>query len=135
MKGNQLSTSSNEELVFSEEEKKALKLLITEKLQSLNTKSSMSLSLFFNTIEISSFGGRPYTTEHIEEWNTWIRLQKLACIERSRSKAVTMPKIYEDKLNELFKTLSSMGLLDETDDQVDRVKTDINKLLSPKNPT
>jgi serine protease inhibitor len=135
MTSNTVSTSNIGELVFSEEEKKALKSLITEKMRLLNSKSAMSLSLFLNTIEISSFGNLPYSMEHIKEWNEWIRLQKIVCIEKSRSKAVTMPKIHQDKFTEFFKTLSSIGLLDGTNNQVTIVTSDINQLLSPKNPT
>jgi hypothetical protein len=86
-------------------------------------------------MEIVVFGGLPYSMEHIKEWNEWIRLQKIVCIERSRAKAVKMPKIHQDKLTEFFEKLGSMGLLDGTDNQVGIVTSSINGLLSANNPT
>ena len=56
-------------------------------------------------------------------------------MEKSRANAATMPKIYHNKLRDFFKTLTDIGLLDQTNETISSVTTKVSNLISLKNPT
>jgi hypothetical protein len=45
-----------------------------------------------------------------------------------------MPKIYYDKLQEFFQTLTTLGILDANRDIIEKVQDAVNSTIS-KNPT
>lgn len=94
----------------------------------------MSLCLFFNTIEISSVGTLPYSIGNMSKWNHWIQLQKVLCIEKVRANAIKPPSVIYDKLTDFFTTLTSLGLLDQTETTIQSITKTVADLLS-KNPT
>ncbi len=61
-------------------------------------------------------------------------MQKVLCIEKVRANASKPPSVIYDKLTDFFRTLISLGLLDQTDTTIQSISQTIANLL-PENPT
>lgn len=101
-----------ENIIFTEEEEKALKILVQEKIKKIDINKYISIRSFFNDITLYCLPHLPYSKENVVKWNDCIGKNMEFCVPKTKDKAITIPKVHPEKFYEFLQKLINLDIID-----------------------